>query len=385
MLGERHGLVAADERALHHVVALAMCVKARFRRQAARGHVGVMRGGDLLGRDARPDQRKRMLLGLFDGGETVEKLLARLAEAERPRNLGIHAAGAVDLDQQRQVIAGFQPSVLEMPAHEGRAHADPRGRAKEDALLAAKPLGHLLAVGGDVDIADAQPDEGADLGEHLVLKAGGGLDQLLFLGAFHRLDRVECVGNIDEGRAAQPVHKPLVKTREEPGRRRQPDALGTVMAQLGDGNIGIVCASILDRREGRRGQQRADAAVNVIARVEGAAAAERPHLDHRHGIEGIEQHRARIAIVRGNVGQPFHIAAEPVIAGLRDDGVELLLGHHGAHRVPPPPQLRRGNAGGNAGMAAHGRSPRTRLRRSDIRPSLKARTLWISSGRICSA
>src|SRR5216684_939010 len=102
---------------------------------------------------------------------------------------------AIDLDQQREVIAPLQRSALHVARDEGRAYPE-RGRAaEEDALFAAEDLALALGDRGDVDVSQARTNLLEDFREDLVLHPGGSPDQRDFLVA---LDRLDVSSDIDE-------------------------------------------------------------------------------------------------------------------------------------------------------------------------------------------
>ena len=73
-----------------------------------------------------------------------------------------------------------------------------------------------------------------------------------------------------------------------------------------------------------------------VGALELAHSAEAAHLDERHRIAGMEDHGLRVAIGGRNVGEPLHIAAEPVVGVLHHQRVDLALGHLVTRRAPSP-------------------------------------------------
>jgi len=177
------------------------------------------------------------------------QFLAGVAETKRTRNLGKHAAGTIDLDQQREVIARLQGAVLEVTAHERRADADAGGGAEQNSLFAAEPLGDLLCVGSHVDVAQSRPNELANGCESLVLKARGGSRKFAFLRGFNRLDGVERLSEIDPNDLRQSFAKPIRETGQKSAWRHEPDATRADALQFSDCEFCVV-----SNRVGNRGK-----------------------------------------------------------------------------------------------------------------------------------
>ena len=81
-------------------------------------------------------------------------------------------------------------------------------------------------------------------------------------------------------------------------------------------------------------QDLADAAMQRFIGSEADPIAGWSHLDHAHRSVGMEDHRARIAVVGGKVGEPFHIAAQPVVGVLHHDRIDAVILHDAVHRAP---------------------------------------------------
>ena len=92
-----HGFIKAHQRALDHVVALAVAVQAFFLGPAMLAHVLVIGFPDVLARGAGLEQAGGELLRLDDEGELVFHFLRGLAEYAGAAKLGIKAAGSVVL------------------------------------------------------------------------------------------------------------------------------------------------------------------------------------------------------------------------------------------------------------------------------------------------
>lgn len=292
-------------------------------------HEGVVSVGDLRTGGARLEQRQGVGLGGAHRLEGVEKLGRGLAEDDGAGNFGVEAAGAVVLDQQREVIARLQRAALEVAADEGRATAE-RGRsAEEDALLATLPLACLLSHGGHVDVAQRRPDRLQDAREDGVLHRRGLADQGDLLRALDRLVAVDQVGGVDDPRAG--ARERGLERRDEAVRHRaRADQADRPVAALPQGindQPRVVVVGVADGQERRRGEDLANAAVDRIAAIEFALHAGRAHRDDRHQVLAVEDHRGRIAVVGGDVGEPFDVAAEPVVVGLHHQCVDVLVRH----------------------------------------------------------
>jgi hypothetical protein len=79
--------------------------------------------------------------------------------------------------------------------------------------------------------------------------------------------------------------------------------------------------------------------VDIVLALELAYRAEAAHLDQRHRIGGVEDHGLGIAVGRRDVGEPLHIAAEPVVRILHHQRVDLALAHLLARGLPAARQL----------------------------------------------
>src|SRR5262249_53914098 len=119
----------------------------------------------------------------------------------------------------------------------------------------------------------------------------------------------------------------------------QPDTAIVAAFELVPHQLGLVAIRVGNRREGGRGQNLADAAMDLVLVVELAPTAARAHVDHGHPVGAVEDHAARIAVDGGKIREPFHRAAEPVIVVLHDERVDLALLHRLAYRGPATRQL----------------------------------------------
>ena len=142
--------------------------------------------------------RERVVLRLPHRLEAVDQLVRGLAEHERARDLGEEAAGAVVLDQQHEMVAGFERAALEVARRERRLLADRRGVAEEDALLAAEHPAGVLGERGHVVVGHAGLDCRSDLREDRILHLAAALDQADLLLALDRLEAVDELGRVDE-------------------------------------------------------------------------------------------------------------------------------------------------------------------------------------------
>src|SRR5262249_43102910 len=78
------------------------------------------------------------------------------------------------------------------------------------------------------------------------------------------------------------------------------------------------------------------------------------HFDHGHQVVAMEDDVARIIVMGGDVGEPFHVAAEPVAGILGDECVDVACRYLLAHGRPAPLELRHGDGSFNAFDGGHG-------------------------------
>src|SRR5262249_59579558 len=71
------------------------------------------------------------------------------------------------------------------------------------------------------------------------------------------------------------------------------------------------------------------------------------HLDERHWIGGVEDHGLGIAVGGRDVGEPFDIAAEPVVRVLHHQRVDPAVAHLLARGLPAAGELVVRNGGGD--------------------------------------
>jgi hypothetical protein len=109
--------------------------------------------------------------------------------------------------------------------------------------------------------------------------------------------------------------------------------------QLGHHELGLVFLGIGDGRKGGRRQHLADPAMDLVIAAELAPSAARAHVDDRHEIIGVKDHRLGIAVGGGMIGEPFDIAAEPVVVALHDQRGDAARRHGLAHRRPAAIEL----------------------------------------------
>src|SRR3954452_11861123 len=136
-------LVGAHERALDHVVALAVAVQALLLRTPVAAQEGVVLGEHLAGRHAGSQQVDTETLRLDREGELLGELLRRGPDDATAPELGEHAARAVALDEHREDVALADDAVLEVGGRGRRRLARGRRRAQVDALLAAELLARM--------------------------------------------------------------------------------------------------------------------------------------------------------------------------------------------------------------------------------------------------
>jgi hypothetical protein len=101
-----------------------------------------------------------------------------------------------------------------------------------------------------------------------------------------------------------------------------------------------------------------DAAVQRVLSVKIALGAERAHLDDSHPIGLVEDDGAGISVVGRHIGEPFDIAAEPVIGVLHHQSVDILVRHVAPDQCPPSFQLGRRDRGVDSLADAHALTPR---------------------------
>src|SRR3974377_1654194 len=121
-----------------------------------------------------------------------------MPEHNGARDLGVEPAGAVDLDQQGQMIAAVERALLEMARHERRDGPDAGGGTEKDALLAAELLALTLRKRRQIDVPQSRPNSLDHAREHLVLQAGRAADETDFLLALYRFVTVHELRCIDE-------------------------------------------------------------------------------------------------------------------------------------------------------------------------------------------
>ena len=149
----------------------------------------------------------RSSVNLRDGLAELELVLHRLrhlgADDAGAAELGVHAARAVVLDQQRDLVALLDDAVLQMAVGEFRRRAERHRGAEIDAVLAAVALAVVLRDGGDFGVAHAGFHRGKGGAHGAVLHQRRALDQLHLLGALDDLDAVDHVGGIDDSAPAE--------------------------------------------------------------------------------------------------------------------------------------------------------------------------------------
>ncbi len=335
VLLDTHGLVGADERPLDQVVALPVGIEPKLRRQATAAHVIVVLGGDLGTGSARLEQPQRVGLRLFHLLEAVDQLVRGLAEHDGPRDLRVHAARSVVLDQQREVLAGLQRARLLMAIDKARGLPERRRGAEEEALLAAEDPALVLRERCDLVVGHAGADLLQHASEDLVLHLGALADEVLLLRALDRLEPVDELGRVDELGIAVELTLDARHELIRHGAVADP-ADGAIAAalELRRNQLGLVFVGIGDRGEGGREDHLADAAIDLVAAVELAPRALGAHVDHGHQVRSREDHAARIAVREWCVGEPADVTAEPIVVVLHHQGVDSARGHLLARGCP---------------------------------------------------
>ena len=282
-----------------------------------------------------------MRLRFLDSLEPVDHLVRGLAEHDGAGDLGVEAARPVVLDQQREMLAGFERAALLMAVDEIGALAERRRAAEEQPLLAAEHPPLVLGERGHLGVAHARANLLEHAGEYLVLHQGGAADQRDLLLALDRLEAVDELGRVDElGAPAEVVLDALNEAVRHRALADKPDGAAAAVLERIDRDLRLVFVGVSDRGERGRGEQLADAAVDLVAAFEIAPAAVRTHLDDAHRVVSVEDHRARIAVDRREVGEPLDVAAEPVVAVLHHQRVDAAFLHLLAHGRPAAFQFR---------------------------------------------
>ncbi|OGA02403.1 MAG: hypothetical protein A3H35_01185 [Betaproteobacteria bacterium RIFCSPLOWO2_02_FULL_62_17] len=186
---------------------------------------------------------------------------------------------------------------------------------------------------------------GKHLGENLVLHQRGLADPFDVLGAFHRLDEIECLGELRMIDAAQLPQQPA---GEAVVHHRCADQRYRLAARLPDflrDEIGVIVGGIADCRKHRRGEPASDAVVGTVYRVEIRLAAKIAMVHDGHRPAGRKNHRLRIGSQRRNTGKPAEVSAQPgeVIRALDDQRLDSCLAHRFAHARPAALQFGVGN------------------------------------------
>ena len=235
------------------------------------------------------------------------------------------------------MLAGLEGAALLIAVGEARALAERRRGAEKQALLAAEQAALVLGERGDVGVAHARLHPREQAGEDLVLHRRRLADRDDLLRALDRLEAVKRLGHVDEGpEIALDAGDEFVRQGAAAGHRYRPAAAALKLAR---NQLCLILVGISNRGESRGGENFADAAMHLVVAAELAAPAARAHVDHGHEVVGVEDHRLRIAVGGGVVGEPFGIAAEPVVVTLHDQRFDLLLGHRRTHRRPAAVEL----------------------------------------------
>ena len=193
VLRDRHRLVAADQRPLDQVVALAVAMKAPFLGTAMLAHEIVVGGENLRTVRARLEQPEIELACLQREGELFLEFGRSFADDASATELGIHAAWTGILDQERNDVAVFDDAVLMVALAEGRRHVRRHRSTQIDAVLATMALAVALRDGGDVAVAHSRFNGGKGGAHGAVLHRCGTADQCTLLSAFDDLDAVDQV------------------------------------------------------------------------------------------------------------------------------------------------------------------------------------------------
>ena len=278
--------------------------------------------------------RVSLLARFHDEGEFVLHRLRHLADHAGAAELGVHAAGPVILDQQRDLVALLDHAVLQMAVGKFRWLAERHRGAEIDAVLAAVALAVKLRGRGHFGIAHAGLHRREGGAHGAVLHQRRALDQFHFLRALDDLDLVDHVGGVNITRLRK---RALDEIEHRVGHLIGADITDGGVAErlqrLG-GEFGVVVLGVMRRGIARRGHDLLDAAPVDVALRRGLGAAERALAHHRHLVVARKHHRVGIAVGRRHVGEVAHIAAHVIVVVLHQQDVDLFLFHGGAHETP---------------------------------------------------
>src|ERR1700687_6230497 len=283
VLFDGHRLVVADQRPLDQIVALAVAVKPRLHRPAILAHEGVEAVPDILAGRARLEQVERHLARGFAEFELVLHRLRHLgADHAGTSELGVHAAGPVILDQERDLVALLDHAVLQMPVGNFRWTSERHRGAQINAVLAAVALAVMLCDRGHFGVAHAGLHRRERRTHGAVLHQRRAFYQLHFLRALDDLDAVDHVGRVNITGLRQ---RALDVIEHRIGHLIGADiAYGGVAERLQrlGGEFRIVILGVMRRGITWRGEDALDAAPGLIALRGRFAAAERSLTHDRH-------------------------------------------------------------------------------------------------------
>src|ERR1700719_4300865 len=191
-----------------------------------------------------------------------------MPEHNGARDLGVEPAGAVDLDQQGQMIAAVERALLQMARHERRDGPDAGRGTEKDALLAAELLALALSKRRNIDVPQSRPNSLDHAREDLVLQAGRAADETDFLLALDRLVTVDEPRCIDEAALAR---KALLQSgcegMRDPAGIDQTDVYAPAALDLVEREVGIVSFGVVDGEKRGRVPYLSDAAVQRVLSV----------------------------------------------------------------------------------------------------------------------
>ena len=348
MHGKQHaaadaqGLVLTDQRALHHVVALTMGIEADFLGASILAHEGVVALENVRRIGARLQQVKGEALGFQHEGEFVLHFLRRATEHPGAADLAIKAAGAGILDEHAELVALADGAILQMRGLHDRGRTHRAGRCHVPALLAAKRCACLAGDLDDLHVAQARPQRPGHRFGRGILQRGHAPDEGDLFRTLHGLDRVDQGRRIDEGgtgeMALEMIHHGVGNGRGT----EQPDARAIEFGQSLEGAFRVIGAGEMHRGVTRRAEMPADAAPQeIITRLDLEILTEWSLADGGHGLVARKHHRERIAVGGGHVGQIFHVAADKIVVGLRQQHIDFLFLHRSPDQGPAPFKLLR--------------------------------------------
>ena len=138
-----------------------------------------------------------------------------MPEHNGARDLGVEPAGAVDLDQQGQMIAAVERALLQMARHERRDGPDAGRGTEKDALLAAELLALALSKRRNIDVPQSRPNSFDHAREHLVLQ-GYPRTVIFYQSDWMTVIEMGLFGSERDFDGKDPLHRGVGKIRHTP-------------------------------------------------------------------------------------------------------------------------------------------------------------------------